>query len=389
MEEAARDPKLRVDSDTKGVAGSPPIVDTIFRKIDDAAVFVPDLTFIGKRPDDRPTPNPNVLVEYGWALKSLTYGRMVPVMNTAYGEPSGDAMPFDMRHLRNPITYNCPADLDAAALRQVRETLAKDLERAIRLVFESDEYKASLPKQPTPASFLAREPVDGRGRFKAIGEPIGLRDGGFRGSVEELFVSAHPVSWFRLMPLNDPGRTWTVGDLQRAMQSPMIQPLSPGWTGYDAVRSVDGYGICAFYRDQRDQIRALAFAFTTGEVWSIDTYWLEAYSDDKGQPTVPSHEEHSFRVALVAYSKLLERLGIEGPFKWIAGMENLKGRFLYVPVPQGHMRFRSGPDGKCLEDMISASGQYSPGDAPGPALKPFFEKLYNACGVPRQDWQDK
>jgi hypothetical protein len=68
---------------------------------------VPDLTFIGKRPDGRPTPNPNVLLEYGWALKSLTHARIVPVMNAAYGEPIGNAMPFDMRHLRNPITYRC------------------------------------------------------------------------------------------------------------------------------------------------------------------------------------------------------------------------------------------------------------------------------------------
>jgi hypothetical protein len=30
-------PELRVDRDTKGVPGSPPIVDTIFRKIDQAA----------------------------------------------------------------------------------------------------------------------------------------------------------------------------------------------------------------------------------------------------------------------------------------------------------------------------------------------------------------
>jgi hypothetical protein len=35
----------------------------------------------------RPTPNPNVLIEYGWALKSLTYNSIVPLMNTFYGEP--------------------------------------------------------------------------------------------------------------------------------------------------------------------------------------------------------------------------------------------------------------------------------------------------------------
>src|SRR4051812_13630109 len=39
LEEAIRE--LAVDKDTQGVAGSPPIVETIFRKIDQTAVFVP------------------------------------------------------------------------------------------------------------------------------------------------------------------------------------------------------------------------------------------------------------------------------------------------------------------------------------------------------------
>src|SRR5271168_3534317 len=66
IEKATRE--LAVDRDTKGVPGSPPIVETIFSKIDQASIFVPDLTFIGTRADGRKTPNPNVLIEYGWAL---------------------------------------------------------------------------------------------------------------------------------------------------------------------------------------------------------------------------------------------------------------------------------------------------------------------------------
>jgi hypothetical protein len=40
-------------------------------------------------------------------------------MNTAYGEPTGDAMPFDMRHLRNPITYKCEKDASPEERKQV------------------------------------------------------------------------------------------------------------------------------------------------------------------------------------------------------------------------------------------------------------------------------
>jgi hypothetical protein len=65
IERAIRDEGLMVDRDTEGVPGVPPIVDTVFDKIDHATIFVPDLTFIGRRIDGWPTPNPNVLMEYG------------------------------------------------------------------------------------------------------------------------------------------------------------------------------------------------------------------------------------------------------------------------------------------------------------------------------------
>lgn len=70
LKKAARE--FEVDRDTQGVAGTPPIVDTIFKKIDAAAVFLPELAFVGTRIDGGPAPNPNVLIEYGWALKSHT-----------------------------------------------------------------------------------------------------------------------------------------------------------------------------------------------------------------------------------------------------------------------------------------------------------------------------
>ena len=109
--------------------------------------------------------------------------------------------------------------------------------------------------------------------------------------------------------------------------------------------------------------------------------------------TVPSKdggtkEIASFRGALIKYGAFLEDIGVQPPFKWIAGMENLKGKVLYMPTQAGHMRVWPGPDGKCLVDVVSEFGLYTPGDKPGPTLKPFFTKLYNACATSRQDWQD-
>ena len=156
VEEPIRE-ELEMDKDTLNVPGSPAIVDTILKKIDYATIFLADLTFIGKRPDERPTPNPNVLIEYGWALKSLGLSRMLTVMNTAFGEPTRESMPFDMAHLRFPITYNLPAGAEDDHREAVRNNLERILGEALKTFFASGEFKATLPKpQVNPIEELIR-----------------------------------------------------------------------------------------------------------------------------------------------------------------------------------------------------------------------------------------
>jgi len=48
LEPALRDTEIRLDKDTQGVAGSPPIAETILKKIEECAVFVADLSFVGE-----------------------------------------------------------------------------------------------------------------------------------------------------------------------------------------------------------------------------------------------------------------------------------------------------------------------------------------------------
>lgn len=91
-----------VDRDTKDEPGSPDIVHSIFDKIENSAVFVCDVTIINDETEKRPTPNPNVLIELGYALKALGQGRILLVMNTSYGEIK--KLPFDLDH-RRVITY--------------------------------------------------------------------------------------------------------------------------------------------------------------------------------------------------------------------------------------------------------------------------------------------
>lgn len=108
LENALRDATVELDKDTKGVAGSPPIAQTILKKIEECAIFVADLTFVGESlkqlndPSDKSRlfPNPNVLIEHGFALKCHGHGALVGIMNTAFGKPDAESLPFDLRHVK-------------------------------------------------------------------------------------------------------------------------------------------------------------------------------------------------------------------------------------------------------------------------------------------------
>ena len=86
-----------VDRDTQGVPGAPDISSTIFAKITAADVFVADVSIIG-RDEARATPNPNVLIELGYALKALGHERIILVFNRTFGKL--EELPFDLRTRR-------------------------------------------------------------------------------------------------------------------------------------------------------------------------------------------------------------------------------------------------------------------------------------------------
>ncbi len=162
LDEPMRD-AMELDHDTKGEPGQPPIVDTIFRKISASLAFIADLTFTGIRigregKPDRPTPNPNVLIEYGYALKALSHRRLIPIMNAAYGTPSDITLPFDMKHLRWPHTYNLAAEATADQKKKELQALAQHIEMALRAILSSDDYRASVRATSTPPPFSAAEP---------------------------------------------------------------------------------------------------------------------------------------------------------------------------------------------------------------------------------------
>jgi hypothetical protein len=139
-----------IDRDTLGLAGSPDISHSIFDKIDAASVFVCDVSIIDPT-TVRATPNPNVLVELGYAIKALGWNRIIMVMNTTFGGP--DKLPFDLRSKR-ALTY--AIENDAAEKAPVRKGLAKTFVAALNLIFESHGSRIPALRSTETASTEAQ-----------------------------------------------------------------------------------------------------------------------------------------------------------------------------------------------------------------------------------------
>lgn len=113
--DSSLDVNLVFDRDIAHVPGSPEIAATILAKIEGSDIFVGDVSIINSQHSQevagtkniRKTPNPNVLVELGYALKTLETKKIILVNNLAYGER--EELPFDFRH-RYIVGYSLSQD---------------------------------------------------------------------------------------------------------------------------------------------------------------------------------------------------------------------------------------------------------------------------------------
>lgn len=121
--------------DTSGVPGSPDIAATIFEKIKTADIFVGDVSFIDEGTGRR-TPNPNVLIELGYAAACLNWDRIICVLNTAFG--SIDALPFDLRQ-RRIVSYKLSEGEDKT---EQRKALEGKLQAGIMSILHAPDLEA-------------------------------------------------------------------------------------------------------------------------------------------------------------------------------------------------------------------------------------------------------
>ncbi|MGQ7870952.1 hypothetical protein [Sunxiuqinia sp. sy24] len=116
--------EFNIDRDTRSEIGTPNILDSIFRKIERSKVFIADISIINPDSEYRKCPNPNVLIELGYAARVLGWERVFCFYNTDYGKI--EELPFDLRQ-RRPILYS----LKGKNKSEVRNAISKILAESI------------------------------------------------------------------------------------------------------------------------------------------------------------------------------------------------------------------------------------------------------------------
>jgi hypothetical protein len=237
--------------------------------------------------------------------------------------------------------------------------------------------QALTTEQQTSASirpaFPAAEPRDGIARFRHAGEPIGQR---WSIREEDVVLSPGSAMFLRLMPMFDPIKRWPWQELQECASGIHLRPLFWVVGDYSFLRAEDGFGMYPMAGKTNSEVQSVAFAFETGEIWSVDTILLSGAAD----VLLSLEIERAYIDSLQNYTAMLQGLGVAPPYQWVSGLTDVKDRRLEIAHPN---RINLFPGRSCLSNTITAQGISEPGQTPAEALRPFFELIFHKCGIRR------
>jgi len=145
LESEYEDLRFELEEATRNMPGSPNIPETIFAKISNCDIFICDLTTINNTESNiRKVPNPNVLIELGYAIAILGWSRIIMLFNTNYGKFPDD-MPFDIdRHRASPYVISDKTD------KSGKNGLSSLLKVAIKEIIEKAPVKVSEAVTESP-----------------------------------------------------------------------------------------------------------------------------------------------------------------------------------------------------------------------------------------------
>jgi hypothetical protein len=377
-QELSLEDAIRLDQDTQGIPGMPEIVTTILKKIEECIVFVPDLSYVAKTENGKKAPNPNVLIELGYAMRAKSDMQIMSVMNEAFGKAS--ELPFDLANRRWPIRYELKKGAPREELREARTKLSSRFKEALRVILTS----SILPNQREPEIFEGTQPQwrissylsDDEVLVREISDVPLIDDSPPR----DVVWKNGPQAFLRLLPLKPLDQILSRQRLDQAVRK--ISPFGrvTRWD-YDRNR----YGSIAYAAPEvssEEQKIALIITqiFRSGEIWGINGISLRKSSERPFIPTGVIIE--TFTRHLAQFMECARQdIGLIPPLRFIAGLSQIEG--YQIALPSGYYPEIAG---NCVEEDIFYEGSIENFDSePEQLLEPFFDELWDACGVPKPE----
>ncbi len=272
-----------IDQDTRDEPGMVDIAATILNKIALAAVFVADLTPVAKSPKGKQLPNPNVLIELGWAMHRPGWERVIGVLNTA-GGAKVEELPFDMRQ-RRIIDFELPEDADKDARKKVQARLIKDLKDALKvnLLAHAEEVAATAD-----ISRVAARP-DNPSIWATASSTLTHNDGFNGPHRQSIAIPEVQRGYIRVIPAGWKGKMPSIADIGGPMRAFTVDAPSDSARDGDFGATEEGfvrYWISTTQPGPRSSTNITMFFESTGEFWMIHGSII---ADVQGQACIKDH----------------------------------------------------------------------------------------------------
>ncbi len=257
-----------IDHDTKGERGMADIAATILNKIADAAVFVADLTPIAKSPDGKWLPNPNVMIELGWAMHRPGWERVIGILNMASGAKVED-LPFDIRH-RRIVTFVLSETTDKPTRTAVRSKLVKELKEALQTNLEerADDHAATVQIAGVAPK------ADNYSIWASAGDTLTHNDAFGGAGRDKVEMPNVPRAFMRIIPAGWKNGTPSVSEIAKLNQSESVD--APGDSGSSGNYGATEEGYVRYWITGRQgpgeasSTNMTMFFTDTGEFWMLN-----------------------------------------------------------------------------------------------------------------------
>lgn len=309
-----------LDHDTQGEQGMVEITKTIFDKIQKSEIFVADLTPIAKSDKGKWLPNPNVLVELGWAMQTPGPERIIGILNLATGAKTED-LPFDIRH-RRIVSYNLSENADSNTKRNTRAFLVATLKDALLTNLRNPQHTSNQDIKGVQekninysiwnsASSTLRHTTTGRSQFQEIEFP----------DMPRAYMRIIPSAWSEGVP--------SIHAISELNPGEAIEPSSSGAYAGNVGSTEEGY-VRYWVHSRPEPIKPQALNVTmffdrTGEFWDLHGTSIGTL---KSRPTL-RYEciLAQWSITVLKAIKLMDRLGAKKYRRVEAGFFGAKNTF--------------------------------------------------------------